>query len=96
MTTQKQKASDWLNHRLHDAIGFALNWPTEWELIKHDLFKKVYKVRYMDGGWYHLDLTEDFVRSCMKWRWQKTWVKPTDYQDIFGRIADAAAKYEEK
>lgn len=85
----KQTASKWLNHRLHDAIGFALNWPTEWELIKHDLYKKVYKVRYMEGiGWHHLDLDESFVKNCMKWQGQKYWTadlaEPTSYEKLFG------------
>ena len=97
--TQKQTPAEWLNHRLQNAIKFALNYPTECELIKHDIYEKVYKVRYIDGdgiGWHHLDLTESLVRACMNWKGKKAWTEPTDYEDIFGRVHAAAERWKDK
>jgi hypothetical protein len=76
-------------------IAFALNYPTEFELIRYDPFKKVrkadaengvYMVRYLEGGtWHYLPLAEAFVRSCMTTAGPKSWVKPltTRYEDVF-------------
>ena len=80
---QKRTPAEWLNRRLQSAISFALNYPTECELVKHDVIKKVYKVRYLDGGWYEIDLSESFVRSCIKWQGQKAWGPEADYENIF-------------
>jgi hypothetical protein len=66
-------------------IAFALNYPTEFELVRYDSYKKKYIVTYLDGGWYTIDLTEKFVRSCMTTLGPKAWVEPptTRYEDIF-------------
>ncbi len=75
------------NHKLHDAIGFALNWPTEWEIIRHDAIKKVYLVRYLGGGWEYIKIDDSFIQSCRTWGGRKEWVKrdKTSYEELWGR-----------
>lgn len=65
-------------------IAFALNYPTEFELVRYDVIKKKYIVRYLEGGWYTIDLDEKLVRSCMTTQGPKAWVKePTSYEQLF-------------
>jgi hypothetical protein len=65
-------------------IAFALNYPTEFELIRYDAIKKNYRVTYLEGGWYTIDLDESFVRSCMIYQGQKAWVPvKTSYEELF-------------
>jgi hypothetical protein len=74
------------NLRLISGIAFALNYPTEFELIRYDPHGKyaVYHVRYLEGiGWHHLALDEAFVRSCMTYLGPKAWTAPTNYEEIF-------------
>lgn len=56
-----------------EAIKFALNYPPEVRLLKYDMHKDIYKVRILDGGWYHMNLQGDFVRSCLKFKGIKKW-----------------------
>jgi hypothetical protein len=75
-------------------IAFALNYPTEFELIGYYPNRKVrnatgtglYKVQYLEGGWYTIDLDATFVRSCMTTQGPKAWVtEPTSYEQLFGK-----------
>jgi hypothetical protein len=70
-------------------IGFALNWPTEYELLYYNAYDCVYRVRYLEGGWYEINLDETFVRSCMTHAGEKQWTaekaEPVDWDAIFNR-----------
>lgn len=55
------------------AIQFALNYPPDVTLRKHDIYKDIYKVTVFDQGWYDFNLQGDFVRSCLKWKGIKKW-----------------------
>lgn len=80
------------NRRLISGIAFALNYPTEFELIRYNIYKDVYQVRYLEGihqgqmGWHHIDLDANLVRSCMITLGPKEWVKThkTSYEQLFG------------
>lgn len=70
-------------------IAFALNYPTEFELVKYNAYDCKYRVRYLEGiGWHTIDLDEVFVRSCMTATGSKIWTaalaEPTSYEKIFG------------
>jgi hypothetical protein len=68
-------------------IAFALNYPTEFELIRYNIYTKKYQVRYLENiGWHHLELDEKLVRSCMITLGPKDWVKTdkTSYEQLFG------------
>jgi hypothetical protein len=56
------------------AIQFALNYPPDVKLRKYDMYKDIYKVSVLDGGWYDLHLTGSFVRSCLNWKGIKKWL----------------------
>jgi hypothetical protein len=57
-----------------DAIGFALNYPPDYNLTKYDIIKDIFKVDVFDGGWYSgIRLQGSFVRSCLKWKGIKKW-----------------------
>jgi hypothetical protein len=85
------------NKTLMAGIKFALNFPTDVELLHHDPHKMgswkdvkgVYGVRVMeDGMWHHTELDAPFVHSCMKavTRYEgyfAKWIAPTNYKDIF-------------
>lgn len=97
--TKKQTASDWIEHRLNNAINFALNYPREFRIIRHDVIKEVYEVAFVDGdgiGFHHIALTDSYVRNCMNWKGQKAWAEPTDYEDIFSRTHAAAERWKDK
>ena len=73
------------NRRLMSGIAFALNYPTEFELVRYDVIKKKYHVTYLEGSWYTIDLDEKFVRSCMITQGPKEWIKTalTSYEELF-------------
>jgi hypothetical protein len=58
-----------------DAIKFALNYPPDVKMYKYDIYKDIYKVNVFDYGWYDLNLTGSFVRSCLKWKGNKIWTQ---------------------
>ena len=58
-----------------DAINFALNHPPDVKLLKYDIYKDLYKVNVLDDGWYYMKLQGSFVRSCLKWKGDKIWIK---------------------
>ena len=74
------------NHKLHDAIGLALNYPTEWEIIRHDAINAKTWVRYLEGGWYEIGLDDSFIAACRAHTGPKEWVPQTNYEDIFNAI----------
>lgn len=57
-----------------DAIAFALNYPVEIDFIRYDEDKDIFRVVYLDGGWYDMNLLGSFVRSCLKWKGKKQWI----------------------
>lgn len=57
------------------AVEFALNYPSEVGSYYYDMHMDLYNVDYMEGGWYSAILQGSFVRSCLKWKGIKKWVK---------------------
>jgi len=55
------------------AINFGLNFPPDFDLVKHDIEKDLYRVYVFDGGWYDINLHGYYVRSCLKWKGIKKW-----------------------
>ena len=76
MMSKKYTDDDYLN-----AIKFALNYPPEVELRYFDMYKDIYKVAVLDGGWYEINLEGKFVRSALKWRGIKAWTSDTGKKD---------------
>jgi len=64
-----------------DAIKFALNYPPEVELRKYDMYKDIYKVAVLDGGWYDINLEGKLVRSALQWLGIKSWIPDTGKKD---------------
>jgi hypothetical protein len=60
-----------------DAIKFVLNYPAEVELRKYDMYKDIYKVSYLEGGWYDMNLEGKLVRSALKYKGVKAWTEDT-------------------
>ena len=58
-----------------DAIKFVLNYPPDVELYKYDMYKDIYKVSVLDGGWYDFNLMGSLVRSGLKWKGSKIWIQ---------------------
>lgn len=60
-----------------EAIRFALNFPDDYRLVKYDMYKDIYIVEVMDGGWWTVRLEGKFVRSCLNFKGVKRWNKDT-------------------
>ena len=59
-----------------NAIAFALNFPSDYRLVKYDFDKDIYKVDVFDYGWYcDIKLQGSFVRSCLKYKGHKKWIQ---------------------
>jgi hypothetical protein len=71
-----------------DAINFALNYPPDFDLVKHDLIKDLYRVYVFDGGWYDINLCGYYVRSCLKWKGIKKW----DHGQTMENVKDVKSK----
>ena len=56
-----------------EAINFALNYPPDFDLVKHDEEKDLYRVYVFDAGWYDINLEGYYVRSCLKWKGIRKW-----------------------
>ena len=57
------------------AIKFCLNYPSDVELRKYDMYKDIYKVTVFDDGWYDFNLQGSFVRNALKYKGKKVWIQ---------------------
>lgn len=72
---------------IYDACMFALNYPREIEVVRHDVITDKFLVRIWEYGYPdNIRLDGSFVRSCIEWKGKREWRKkePIDYEKLFG------------